>query len=314
MIQLQDIKEAHTQISPYIRQTPILKPVHYLDKPPFGETLTLKLENLQVTGAFKVRGALNKILQIPKETLSKGLIAVSGGNHGLAVAYGAYHMKVPATVFLPTPTPLYRVEKIKNWGAKVIFEGNTVDDSMEHAQEMAKEQGASFIHPFGDPQVIAGQGTLGLEIMEQIPDLDAIIVAIGGGGLISGIVSAVKALNPKIKVIGVEPYGAPTLYESLKAGHPITLSEISTKAGTLAAPHTQDLNFKIIQSLVDDVVLVSDGDMYEASQWLFKEMAVPTELSGAASIAALRCGKIKLPEKSNVCALICGAGRDFSGQ
>lgn len=310
MIQLKDIQTAQTRITNYIRHTPLIeaKPI----KQPIcqAKTLYLKLECLQITGSFKARGAVNKLLSLSPEQLSHGLVTASGGNHGLGVAYAGWIAKVPVTIYLPHSTPLAKAQKLESWGARVIFEGIAWDDANQAALRAAEQEDLNYVHPFADPLVIAGQGTIGLEILEEAPNIDTLLVAIGGGGLISGVSTAAQSLKPGIKVIGVEPVGAPTLYESLRAGKVVELPQITTAAGTLAPRSSAAINLEIIQQNVDDIVLVTDEEMREAARWLWFEMGVAAELSGAASLAALLSGKVSPKASERVCALVCGAGND----
>ncbi len=310
MIDLQDIQAAQSRINSYIRHTPLIeaKPV----KQPIcqAETLYLKLECLQICGSFKARGAVNKLLSIPPEQLERGLVTASGGNHGLGVAYAGWIAKVPVTIYLPQSTPLAKARFLESWGAQVIFDGAVWDEANRAALLASEQQGLNYIHPFADPAVIAGQGTLGPEILEDAPDIDTLLVAIGGGGLIAGMSSAVRSLKPGTKIIGVEPVGAPTLYESVRAGKIVELSQITTTAGTLAPRRSSALNLEIIQQHVDEIVLVTDEEMREAAHWLWSEMGVAAELSGAAAVAALLFGKVSPEQSEKVCALVCGAGSD----
>lgn len=310
MITLNDIKHAQTRLAGYVRRTPLVKaqPVkQYADE--VGE-LYLKLESLQVAGSFKARGAVNKVLSIPAEQVARGVVTASGGNHGLGVAYAGWLMKTHATIYLSLNSPMAKAHKLESWGAEVIFEGAVWDDANRAALEAARSTGMTYIHPFADEAVIAGQGTVGLEIMEDEPEIDVVLVAIGGGGLISGVSTAIKAMKPAVKVIGVEPVGAPTLYESRRAGHIVELSEIRTEANTLAPRQSTALNLEIIQRNVDDIVLVTDEEMREATRWLWFEMGVGAELSGAAALAALLTGKVRFDATQKVCVLVCGAGSD----
>jgi threonine dehydratase len=310
MIALQDIQAAQARIRNYIRHTPLVeaKPV----KQPVcqAEALYLKLECLQICGSFKARGAVNKLLSIPPQQLQHGLVTASGGNHGLGVAYAGWIAKVPVTIYLPQSTSLAKAHMLESWGAKVIFEGAVWDEANRAALQIAEQEGLNYIHPFADPTVIVGQGTLGLEILADAPDIDTLIVAIGGGGMISGVSIAARSVKPGIKIIGVEPVGAPTLYESLRAGKVVELPHINTAAGVLAPRSSAAINLEIIQQNVDDIVLVTDAEMREAARWLWFEMGVAAELSGAAAVAALLSGKVSPAPTEKVCALVCGAGTD----
>jgi threonine dehydratase len=310
VIELQDIQAAQARINNYIRHTPLVEAKPVKQQVSQAQTLYLKLECLQICGSFKARGAVNKLLSIPQEQLQHGLVTASGGNHGLGVAYAGWLAKVPVTIYLPQSTPLTKAHIQENWGARVIFEGAVWDEANRAALQAAEQQGLNYIHPFADPTVTAGQGTLGLEILQDAPDIDTLLVAIGGGGLISGVSIAAQSIKPGIKIIGVEPVGAPTLYESVRAGKVVELPQIATTAGTLAPRRSVFINLEIIQKNVDDIVLVTDEEMREAARWLWFEMGVAAELSGAAAVAALLSGKVSPAPSEKVCALVCGAGTD----
>lgn len=309
-VNLSHVQAARDRIAPHVRRTPLM-PAAPLNHPlSAAGDITLKLECLQVTGSFKARGAVNKLLSLTPEQLERGIVTASGGNHGLAVAYTAWLSKKPVTVFLPNNASPAKAEKIRGWGAKVIVEGSVWDEAQTAALALAEREGLTYIHPFADDAVIAGQGTVALEIFDELADVDTLLVAIGGGGLISGVSLAAKAVNPSIKVIGIEPIGAPTLKNSLEAGKVISLPEIHTKAATLAPRASAQINFDIIRENVDDIVLVSDEDMIQGARWLWFEMGIGAELSGAAAVASLLCGQVKPREGEKVCALVCGAGTD----
>jgi threonine dehydratase len=275
-----------------------------------GQQVTCKLENLQVSGSFKIRGALNTVLSLSANALEKGLVTASGGNHGLGVATAGSMTGAKTTIYLPKNTPASKVEKLEKIATHVIVEGDVWDDANSLALEDARRSGKTYVHPFADQSVIAGQGTLGLEILKDDPKIDVILVAIGGGGLISGIASATKNIKPGIKVIGVEATGAPTLKSSVEAGKLIVLDNIETKANTLAPRQSEQVNLDIISSLVDDIVLVTDEDMQSAAKWLWQNCGLGLELSAAAAIAALRSGAYIPLKGERISAVICGSGPD----
>jgi threonine dehydratase len=309
MIALSDIEHAAQHIQHKVRRTPVLR-AEPVKQPITDADLFFKLENLQVSGSFKARGAINKLAHLNEAEIARGLVTASGGNHGLAVAYAGWRMRVPATVYLPANAPMVKETNLNAWGASVVRHGAVWDEANEAALAFAAQTGATYIHPFDDPVVIAGQGTVGLEIMRDLPDVDAILVAIGGGGLISGVAVAAKATNPSVKVIGVEPFGAPTLRESVRAGELVTLREITTAANTLAPRRSSQLNLDIISTRVDDIVLISDDDMRAAARWLWSELGIGVELSSAATAAALMSGAFKANAGQRVCAVVCSAGTD----
>lgn len=306
---LAEIEAAAGRIAGRVRRTPLLAATA-LREPAGAERLSLKLECLQVTGSFKARGAMSTLTALPPEELARGLVTASGGNHGLGVAYAGWAAGVPATIFLPRSTPEAKAEQIRAWGADVHWHGEVWDQANEAALAHAGTSGQTYVHAFADPRVIAGQGTCGLEILEQDPEVDLLVVAIGGGGLISGIATAVKARRPDVRIVGVEPVGAPTLRRSLDAGDLVTLPAIETRAGTLAPRRSARINYDLIARHVDDIVLVDDAAMAEAAGWLWRELGIGAELSGAASVAALRSGALAVAPDTNVCALVCGAGGD----
>src|SRR5690606_10782883 len=261
-------------------------------------------------GSFKARGATNKLLTLDAATVARGLVTASGGKHGLGVPYAGWQAQVPARIYLPASTPQAKADKLRAWGAEVAVEGAVWDEANAAALAAAERDGLAYVHPFADPAVIAGQGTVALELLEDAPELDAVIVAIGGGGLISGVALAAKALKPQIRVIGVEPVGAPTLKESVAAGRLVTLPRIETEAGTLAPRRSAELNLELVRRPVDEIVLVSDDDMRRSARWLWFECGVAAELSGAAAVAALLAGVWTPPAGARVGALVCGAGAD----
>ena len=238
------------------------------------------------------------------------MITASGGNHGLGVAYAGHSAGVPVTIYLPGNTPPSKAENLRRWGAEVHMHGDVWDDANKEALKVAERDGKTYIHPFADAEVIAGQGTVSLEVLADAPDTDVLLVSIGGGGLIAGAAMAAKALKPEITVIGIEPVGAPTLHNSVAAGELVELASVDTKANTLAPRRSEDINLGLIQDNVDQIVLVTDAQMQEAARWLWREFGLGVELSAAAAIAALQAG-VYVPAPGAVCtALICGTGSD----
>jgi threonine dehydratase len=308
MIALAEIRAAAERIRGKVRRTPLIAAAPTQAALP--GILSLKLENLQVTGSFKPRGAMNALAALGPEGMRRGLVTASGGNHGLAVAYAGEVGRVPTTIFLPTSAPAEKAEKLRAWGAGVRIEGAVWDDANRAALAHAAETGAAYIHPFADPAVIAGQGTVGLEILEEAPETDTIVVAIGGGGLVSGIALAAKAMKPSIRIIGVEPTGAPTLYKSVEAGAAVELASIATAAGTLAPRRSDPLNVDIIRANVERIVLVTDEEMRAAARRLWFEWGLAAELSGAAAFAAIAAGRYRPGADERACIVVCGAGKD----
>jgi threonine dehydratase len=309
VITLDDVRAAQRRIAGHVRRTPTME-AEALQKPVSGAHISLKLELLQATGSFKARGATNKLRATPQDQLAKGIVTASGGNHGLATARAGRLADVPTTIFLPENVSPPKVAKLKQWGADVRIGGAVWDESNLAALAYAEKTGAAYFHPFADPLIVAGQGTVGLEILEQTPSVDTILVAIGGGGLIAGLATAVKALKPSVRIVGIEPVGAPTLHASIQAGRVVTLDKVTTRVPTMAAGRTDERIFEIVRQHVEGIVLVTDEEMMAAAQWLWFELGIAADLSGAASIAALMSGKFRAAADSHVCALICGAGPD----
>jgi threonine dehydratase len=309
MISLDDIRAAHTRVAPFIRRTPMMTATA-MRAPLFDGTLVFKLENLQASGSFKARGATNKLLTTPKETLAHGIVTASGGNHGLATARAAALASVPAIVFVPTTVAKEKVDKLAAWGATVRTVGRVWDEANVAALAFAEETGAAYFHPFGDPAVVAGQGTVGVEILEDTADLDFVLVAIGGGGLIAGLSVAFRALSPKTRIVGIEPTGSPTLHACLAAGGVVRLPEVTTRVATMGCGKTETPVYETVRQTVDEIVLVEDDEMLEAARWLWFEFGIAADLSGAAAVAALRAGRIAVPPGARVCVLVCGAGAE----
>ncbi|MBX3066511.1 MAG: threonine/serine dehydratase [Anaerolineae bacterium] len=307
---LTDVYDARSRISGYVRHTPIIAAKPTKTAASRDGSIYLKLECLQVSGSFKARGAVNKLMSLPANDVKRGVIAASGGNHGLGVAYAGWIKKVPVTIYLSGNTPPAKAHKLESWGAQVKIVGEVFDDAQQAALEHAAREGLSYLHPFADRAVIAGQGTVALEMLDDLPDVDVVFVAIGGGGLISGVSMTLKTLHPRTRIVGIEPTGAPTLYESLRAGRVIELPAIHTSVSTLAPRMSAQINFEIIQQYVDDIVLVSDEEMHDAARWLWREMGVAAELSGSAAMAAILTGRAKIKPNEKACVLVCGVGTD----
>jgi len=313
VISIGDIETARARIASHVRRTPTIQVIGAKEPLPGRADVTLKLECLQVTGSFKARGAMNRLLGGPQQDLGKGIVTASGGNHGLAVARTAYAAGTTATIFLPSNVSPAKLAKLNTWGARIEIVGDVWDEANAAALEHARRTGAVYFHPFADPLVVAGQGTLGLEILDDLPDVDTILVAIGGGGLISGLSTAVKAHRPEVRIVGIAPTGCPTFKASLEAGRAMEIAEVSTRVATMACRKADPNIFEMVKANVSDVILVTDEEMQAAAKWLWFEMGVAADLSGAASIAALRAGHPALADARAVCALICGAGPEGTG-
>lgn len=305
MITLSDIESAHERIKDYVFRTPCF-PSLFLNKK-IGAEVYLKLECFQPTGVFKIRGAFNIELENLEKIRGSGVITASSGNHGFSVAYAARELGVDCTVVVTKGANPDKVKMIELHGAKVIVGGPTSDSIIGKAREVAKEKNLFFIHPFDDPSIIAGQGTCGLEILEDIASLDTVIVPVGGGGLISGISTAFKAISPNCKVIGVEATGVPSLYESMKKKRLVTIEHPHTIADGLVGQTIGKMNFEICEKNVDEVVLVSDEQMRDAVKTLLLEGHVLAEPSGVAPVAALLSSAYK-PKIGERVALVISGG------
>jgi threonine dehydratase len=310
VIDLADIEAARRRIAPYIRKTPTLAYAQLKEGGAGDISVTMKLELLQAAGSFKARGAMNRLLTLNESQLRRGIVTASGGNHGLAIARSAHVLGAQAKIFLPTNVAPDKVAKLKQWGASVAIVGDIWDDANAAALAHVERTGATYAHPFSDPVVVAGQGTLGLDILDDMPDVDVILVAIGGGGLISGLSTAVKARRPATRIIGIEPVGSPTLHACLRAGRLVALDRLETRVATMSCRQTDQAIFEIARDKVDEIVLVSDDEMETAARALWFEFGIGADLSGAASLAALNAGRLNIEPGSRVCALVCGAGTD----
>ncbi len=266
----------------------------------------MKFENLQKTGAFKIRGAYNKVFSLTTEERQRGIITASAGNHAQGVSFAAHHFGVPSTVIMPQGAPITKIQATENYGSKVILHGANYDEAYEKALELATEYGYTFVHAFDDPQVIAGQGTIGYEILKEVPDMDAIIVPVGGGGLISGIAIAAKHINPKIQIIGVEPEGSNAGFLSWQAGKMQSIPAPSSIADGLSVKQLGKLPYAIIQNYVDMFITVSDQQIQQAMLLTLERAKVMVEGAGAASLAGLLSEKLPLQNKK--IALILSGG------
>lgn len=270
-----------------------------------------KTENLQKTGSFKIRGAYNKIANLTEEQKSKGVLASSAGNHAQGVALGASAYGIDSTIVMPVGAPVAKVTATQSYGAKVVLHGNVYDEAYEKALEIQKETGATFLHPFDDPDVIAGQGTIGLEILDELEDVDAIVVPIGGGGLISGIAVAAKSINPNIQIIGVEPENAASMRASVERGQVTSLTSCGSIADGIAVKTPGQLTFSIVKDHIDQIVTVSEDEIAKAILTLMEDEKIVAEGAGAASVAALMFGKINL-KNNKIVSMISGGNIDMN--
>jgi threonine dehydratase len=265
----------------------------------------LKLENLQKTGSFKPRGALNYLSRTPAELRAHGVVTISAGNHAQGVAYAARVTGIRATVVMPANASRAKAEAARGYGAEVILHGD-VSSAFEKVHELERARGLHFVHPFDHPLIVAGQATLGMEIVEDLPDVDAVLVGIGGGGLISGVAMAVKELRPDARVIGVEPEGADAMWRSRREGKPVKLGRVDTLADGLSAPFVGELNYRMVEQYVDDLVRVTDAEILEAMRLLFERCKTVAEPAGSAALAALLNERAPVPAGSRVCCVVSG--------
>ena len=302
MLTLDKVYHAAYVLKPVIRKTDLI-PARQIN--PESE-IYLKTENLQVTGSFKVRGAYYKISQLSDEEKAHGVIACSAGNHAQGVALAAAHSGIPSLICIPDGAPISKVEATKSYGAQVELVKGVYDDAYNRAVELQKERNLTFIHPFNDPDVIAGQGTIGLELLKQLPDMDAVIVPVGGGGLISGVAFAIKSLNPKCKVYGVQAAGAASMKASLEQNGPHSLTGVSTFADGIAVKCPGDLTYELCSKYVDDVVTVSDDETATAILALIEQQKLITEGAVAVAVAAAMFNKVDVKCKKVACILSGG--------
>ncbi len=308
MIAFADIKEAKKRIKPYILHTPILR-VRELDNV-IGCKVFLKPENLQLSGSFKLRGAANFLLQLTDEQLAKGVVCASSGNHAKGVAYAAGKLGVKAVVVMPTNCNPAKLAGVKSLGGTVLLEGTLSSQRIEKARELQSE-GYTFIHSHADPIVIAGQGTIGIEIIEDIPDIDTIVVPVGGGGLISGIAAAVKESNSGIRIIGVEPSNASRYAKSRAAGKPVSITNVQTIADGTRCNKANPDNFVMIESLVNDLVSTDDESIKKAMKLLIGAAKIVAEPSSSMGIAASIAGRLPVSPEDKVCFVITGGNNDL---
>jgi threonine dehydratase len=286
LVTLAEIEAAATRIRPTARVTPLLEVPH----PGGAGRLFLKCENLQPMGAFKIRGAYNMVAQLTPEERRRGVITYSSGNHGQAVALAARELGAPAVIVMPTTAPKVKVDGARRYGAEVVFAGTTSLERQKRAEELAAERNMVIVPPFDHPMIIAGQGTVALEILEQCPEVATVVVEVGGGGLSSGVSTALKRRAPHVRIVGVEPKGAAKMSRSLDAGQPVTLPSTASIADGLMSVRPGDLTFAHVRAFVDEVVTVPDQALKRAMRWLYLHARLVVEPSGAASVAAVMEG------------------------
>ena len=293
LVGIEAVRAAAVRLDGVIRHTPVQRSRAVSEQ--VGREVWLKCENLQRTGSFKLRGAYNRIAQLTEEERARGVVCASAGNHAQGVALAAALQGVTSTVFMPTEAPLPKLDATLGYGAEVRTVGDGFDDALAAAEEFATDTDAVFVHPFDHPDVIAGQGTLGLELIEQVPGCATVVVCLGGGGLLSGVAVAMRALRPDVRIIGVQAAGCASFGPALAAGHPLTLPATSTIADGIAVKRPGELTLAHVQSLVDEVVTVTDDELARAVVLLLERAKLVVEPAGAAAIAALLAGRIEGP-------------------
>lgn len=300
MLTLEMIQQAQEALRGIARRTP-LDPA-----PKLGENIYIKAENLQLTGAFKLRGAYNKILSLTPEEAARGVIACSAGNHAQGIALSATQLGIRSVICMPAGAPISKVEATRAYGAEVVLVPGVYDDAAREAERLTKEHGYTFAHPFNDPYVIAGQGTIGLEILEQLPDVSQVVVPIGGGGLISGIAYAIKHLKPSCRVIGVQAEGAASMEQSIRQGRPVELGSVATIADGIAVKRPGDLTFQLCREYVDEIVTVREDEIASAILALMEVQKTVAEGAGATPVAACMFKKVDTTAGKTVCVVSGG--------
>ena len=310
MLTLEKFEKAANRLKKVAHKTPLAYAPILSQK--CGHRVYLKKENLQVTGSFKLRGAFNKIASLMESGGVKGVVAASAGNHAQGVALSAKYFNIEATIFMPESTPLNKVQGVESYGAKVVLKGTNYDEAYSYAIEYAKENSLEFVHPFADEDVMAGQGTIFLEIFNEVKDFDAIIIPVGGGGLISGIATVAKILNPNIKVIGVSALGAPAMANSYQAKRVCNTNSVRTIADGIAVKNTSDITLDFILKYVDELKTVCDDEIASAILFLLERQKLLVEGAGAVGVAALLHNKLDLEPNSKVCVVLSGGNIDVT--
>jgi threonine dehydratase len=310
LLDLAAIRAARERIAGRLHVTPTVSSTRLGDR--VGIRFWLKCENLQKTGSFKTRGVWNKLSQLDRAAKDRGVVTVSAGNHAQALAWGARENGIRATVVMPAKASPAKIDASRGYGADVVLHGETSIQAFAKARELEKERGLTFIHPFDDEQIGAGAGTTALELLEQVPDLDVIVIPVGGGGLISGMLPAIKETNPKIRVYGVEPTGAPSMRRSLDEGHAVRLDSLSTIADGLAAPMAGELPYEMVRRYADDVVLIDDDAIAAGVRELLMNTKLLAETAGAAATAAVLTRAIPFRDGERVAAVLSGGNIDFA--
>ncbi len=309
-VTLDDIRAAHERVQDEIVLTPCTRSLVFDDLIP--GRLHFKFENLHRTGSFKERGALNRLLGLSDDERRRGVIAASAGNHAQAVAFHATRLGIPATILMPEPTPLVKVSNTRRHGAEVILHGQRFSQAIEESRRLQRERDLVMVHAYDDELIVAGQGTIALELMEQLPDLDVVVVPIGGGGIISGIAVGLKSLKPDVRVIGVEVEAAPSATRSREAGRIVEVETQETLADGIAVKALGEVTFPLVERYVDDIVVVGEEEIARAILLLLEREKSVVEGAGAASLAALLSGRVQVASDTSVVALLCGGNIDVN--
>jgi threonine dehydratase len=305
LLKLEDFQGARRRIGERVHRTPIVSCARLGER--VGAQLRLKAELFQKTGSFKIRGVLNKLLSLAEDERGRGLISISAGNHAAALAYGASVVGERATIVMPAGAVRSKVEATRGYGGEVIF---TAANLLDTCHQIQRERRLVFVHPFDDLLIMAGHGTLGLEVVEELPELALLVVPVGGGGLISGVATAVKRSRPQVRVVGVEPTGADAMTRSLAQGRPAHLDRFETIADGLAAPFVGEHNFRHVKEFVDEVVAIPDAPIVEATRLVLTRSKLAAEPSAAASVAALLARAVEPPDRGTICCVISGGNVD----
>ncbi len=307
---LADILAARERIGDAVYRTPCMRS-EMLSRMT-GQNIFLKLENLQMTGSFKERGALSRLAMLTPEQAKRGVVAASAGNHAQGVAYHATRRGIRSVIVMPLTTPLVKVTATRGFGAEVVLHGGNYDEACTEATRLCEAEGMTFIHPFDDALVMAGQGTIGLELLEQVDGLEAVVVPIGGGGLIGGIACAVKESNPKVRVIGVQTAKLPSMQEALAAKHPVTLEPATTIADGIAVRRAGDVTFPVVERYVDEIVTVDEDEIASAILTLLEREKTLAEGAGATALAAMLQRRTSLAPETRTAVLVCGGNIDVT--
>ena len=307
---VESVRSAAVGLQPYLRRTPCLHSHTFSDGD--GCDVFLKLENLQRTGSFKIRGAVHRVLGLTPEERRSGLVAASAGNHAQGVALAAKLMKAPATIVMPESTPLIKIRRTEGYGAKVLLHGENWDQAQARAMQLAAAEGLAMVHPFDDPKVMVGQGTLALELLEDVPDLDMVLIPVGGGGLLAGMALVLRSLRPEVRIIGVQAEGADSMARSFRSGARVEIDNPRTLADGIRVGSPGKHTWEVIQHFVDDVITVSEAEITQALVETIERSKVVAEAAGVVGIAALSSGKLKLKPDMRVCALVSGGNIDLN--